>query len=92
MVKDTSSFSPLDFALLQASKSFLVLREMAPPNGCKLLSTLKSYAINDNIGNVDLEFDYLFLKESNLEMCEGCFACIPRGEDKCPLKDSRVLC
>jgi len=51
---------------------------------------LKSYAISDNIGKVDLEFNYLFLKETNLEMCKGCFACIPRGEDKCPLKDSRA--
>jgi len=51
---------------------------------------LKSYANSDNIGKVDLEFDYLFLKETNLEMCEGCFACIPYGEDKCPLKDSRA--
>jgi len=51
---------------------------------------LKSYANSDNIGKVDLEFDYLFLKETNLELCKGCFACIPRGEDKCPLKDSRA--
>jgi multimeric flavodoxin WrbA len=50
---------------------------------------LKSYSISDEDGKVDLVFDYLFLKESSLEMCKGCFACIPRGEDKCPLKDSR---
>ena len=50
---------------------------------------LKSYSRSENIGKVDLEFDYLFLKETNLEMCTGCFACIPYGEDKCPLKDSR---
>jgi multimeric flavodoxin WrbA len=51
---------------------------------------LKSYSSCDNREKVDLEFDYLFLKESNLEMCEGCFACILYGEDKCPLKDSRA--
>jgi multimeric flavodoxin WrbA len=51
---------------------------------------LKSYAEHDNVGKVDLEFDYLFLKDANLELCKGCFACIPRGEDKCPLKDSRA--
>jgi multimeric flavodoxin WrbA len=51
---------------------------------------LKSFANSDKIGNVDLEFDYLFLKDANLELCKGCFACIPRGEDKCPLKDSRA--
>ena len=51
---------------------------------------LKSYSISDNAGKVDLEFDYLFLKDTNLEMCKGCFACIPYGENKCPLKDSRA--
>jgi multimeric flavodoxin WrbA len=51
---------------------------------------LKSYSSNDKNGKVDLEFDYLFLKEANLELCKGCFACLPYGEDKCPLKDSRV--
>jgi len=51
---------------------------------------LKSYAKRDSIGKVDLEFDYLFLKDANLELCKGCFACIPRGENKCPLKDSRA--
>jgi multimeric flavodoxin WrbA len=51
---------------------------------------LKSFANNDKKGKVDLEFDYLFLKDANLELCKGCFACIPRGEEKCPLKDSRT--
>ena len=51
---------------------------------------LKYYARSDNNGKVDLEFDYLFLKDANLELCKGCFACIPYGEDKCPLKDSRA--
>jgi multimeric flavodoxin WrbA len=51
---------------------------------------LRSYAEHDHAGKVDLEFDYLFLKDAGLELCRGCFACIQRGEDKCPLKDSRV--
>jgi multimeric flavodoxin WrbA len=51
---------------------------------------LKSFANSDKKGKVDLEFDYLFLKDANLEMCRGCFTCIPRGEEKCPLKDSRA--
>ena len=37
-----------------------------------------------------MEFDYLFLNDANLEFCKGCFVCIPRGEDKCSLKDSRA--
>ncbi len=51
---------------------------------------LKSFANSESIGKIDLKFDYLFLKDANLELCKGCFACIPRGEDKCPLKDSRA--
>jgi multimeric flavodoxin WrbA len=51
---------------------------------------LKFFTNNDKKGKLDLEFDYLFLKDANLELCKGCFACIPHGADKCPLKDSRA--
>lgn len=51
---------------------------------------LKSYSVTDSSGKVDLEFDYLFLKETNLKMCEGCSSYISRGKEKCPLKDSRA--
>ena len=39
-------------------------------------------------GNVD--FEYLFLKDASLETCRGCTVCFLRGEEKCPLKDSRA--
>jgi multimeric flavodoxin WrbA len=35
----------------------------------------------------DTEFEYLFLKDANIQLCKGCFACIGKGADKCPLKD-----
>ena len=35
----------------------------------------------------DTEFEYLFLKDANIQLCKGCFTCIGKGEDKCPLKD-----
>jgi len=38
----------------------------------------------------DIDFDYLFLKDANLQLCRGCFTCISRGEDRCPLKDDRA--
>jgi NAD(P)H-dependent FMN reductase len=38
----------------------------------------------------EVEFEYLFLKDANLQPCKGCYACIPKGEDKCPLKDDRA--
>jgi len=38
----------------------------------------------------DVEFNYLFLKEANLEQCRGCFACVTKGEHLCPIKDDRA--
>ena len=38
----------------------------------------------------DVEFSYLFLKETNLEQCRGCFTCVIRGEHLCPIKDDRA--
>ncbi len=38
----------------------------------------------------DVEFEYLFLKDANLQPCKGCFTCVTKGEDKCPLKDDRA--
>ncbi len=37
----------------------------------------------------DVEFTYLFLKDADLKSCTGCYTCMARGEDKCPLKDDR---
>ena len=37
----------------------------------------------------DVEFSYLFLKDANLKRCIGCYTCMAKGEDKCPLKDDR---
>jgi len=38
----------------------------------------------------DVEFGYLFLKDANLGLCGGCFVCITKGEDLCPLRDDRL--
>ena len=38
----------------------------------------------------EVEFTYLFLKDVEFEPCRGCFLCISHGEDRCPVKDSRV--
>lgn len=37
------------------------------------------------------EFEYLFLKDAHLEACEGCFNCVSRGIEFCPLKDDREM-
>ncbi|HYF84236.1 MAG TPA: NAD(P)H-dependent oxidoreductase [Clostridia bacterium] len=54
-----------------------------------------SYKITQRIeeklkGLGDIEFNYIFLNEIHLETCRGCFACISKGENFCPLKDDRV--
>jgi multimeric flavodoxin WrbA len=35
----------------------------------------------------DVEFDYVHLKDVDLQPCRGCFVCFIKGEDRCPLKD-----
>lgn len=37
------------------------------------------------------KFEYLFLKDANLEPCTGCFNCVPNGIEFCPLKDDREI-
>lgn len=39
----------------------------------------------------DVDFEYIFLKDANLKPCIGCFNCVTKGEDKCPLKDDRAI-
>lgn len=39
----------------------------------------------------DVEFEYLFLKDTNLKTCLGCRTCMERGEDFCPLQDDRAM-
>jgi len=38
----------------------------------------------------DVEFEYLFLKDANLRPCTGCYTCLAKGEDDCPLKDDHA--
>jgi multimeric flavodoxin WrbA len=35
-------------------------------------------------------FEYVFVKELKLRMCEGCFACLSKGENFCPIKGDRI--
>jgi multimeric flavodoxin WrbA len=36
-----------------------------------------------------VEFEYVQLSMAKLETCKGCYVCIEKGEEKCPLKDDR---
>ena len=35
------------------------------------------------------EYEYLFLKDTNLKTCIGCHLCLTKGERYCPIKDDR---
>ena len=37
----------------------------------------------------DIDYEILMLKDMNLKDCYGCYMCINRGPDKCPLEDDR---
>ena len=35
----------------------------------------------------EIQFEYIFLREHNIEFCRGCMLCMKKGEQKCPIKD-----
>ncbi len=45
--------------------------------------TLSSYT--------EIEFDYVFLTDYQLEFCRGCKLCFDKGEECCPIRDDRDL-
>ena len=46
-------------------------------------------SIKENYPSID--YKLLMLKEMNLEQCRGCYVCVLRGEEKCPIKDDRGM-
>ena len=50
-------------------------------------SALKS--IEENYPDID--FKILRLNEMNFEQCRGCYTCVLRGEEKCPIQDDRDM-
>lgn len=42
---------------------------------------LKSY--------MEIDFEYVFLKDYQLEFCRGCKLCFDKGEELCPIRDDR---
>lgn len=39
----------------------------------------------------DIGFKILQLSKINFELCRGCYICVKRGEDKCPIQDERDM-
>ena len=46
-------------------------------------------SIKENYPNID--YKVLMLNELNFKLCRGCYTCVLRGEDKCPIKDDRDM-
>ena len=46
-------------------------------------------AIHEHFPEID--FEILALKDLDLKLCKGCYTCITRGEERCPLKDDRDM-
>lgn len=38
----------------------------------------------------DIDFTYMFLRDMDLGQCLGCFQCVARGEEHCPLRDDKA--
>jgi multimeric flavodoxin WrbA len=38
---------------------------------------------------VEVDVEYVWLKDYNLQQCKGCFLCLSKGEELCSLKDDR---
>ncbi len=48
--------------------------------------------IEKNLKNYgDIQFEYVFLKDYNLEFCRGCKLCFDKGEQYCPITGDRDL-
>lgn len=43
--------------------------------------------ISENFPDIDIRI--LMLKDLDFRMCKGCYSCVMRGEEKCPIKDNR---
>jgi len=39
----------------------------------------------------DIDYELLMLKDMDFEMCRGCYVCVMKGEDRCPIKDERDI-
>ncbi len=39
----------------------------------------------------DIDYKILMLKDLDFELCKGCYSCVVRGEEKCPIKDDRDM-
>ena len=39
----------------------------------------------------DIDYKIIHIKDANIEQCVGCYQCVRKGEDRCPLKDDKDM-
>jgi len=64
-----------------------ILAICGSPRKGNTYAVLKS--IQENYPDIDVKL--LKLSEMNFEFCKGCYVCVKKGEDKCPVRDERDL-
>lgn len=66
-------------------KVLAIIGSLRKSNTFKTVKKIEEY----HKKNSHIEYEYLFLKDVNLQQCRGCFTCISNGENSCPIKDDR---
>jgi multimeric flavodoxin WrbA len=56
-------------------------------NTFQVLKKIEKVLCNDT----DVEFKFILLKDANFKTCIGCFKCIQKGSELCPLKDDKAM-
>jgi multimeric flavodoxin WrbA len=58
---------------------------------CGSPKKVDTYSVLNTIKEIDknIDFKIMMLSELNLNDCKGCYMCIAKGEENCPLKDDR---
>lgn len=71
--------------------SMKILAIMGSPKG-KGKTWQLTRQVEEHMQSADpaVEFEYIFLKDVNLQTCRGCFACLSKGEQFCSLQDERA--
>jgi hypothetical protein len=68
---------------IKEGKGVKILAIMGSPHkGNSLEFTQRIEEKLQQLGDVD--FEYVHLKDVDLEPCKGCFTCFIKGEDRCP--------
>jgi len=80
-------------SIIKTGGIFMKILEVigSPKNNGNTYKTVKMVENRIKELDSDMEFETIQLATSNLKTCNGCYVCLSRGENYCPLKDDREL-